>query len=169
MVLRRNLMPRMRGYRGPGRGRRPVGRIAAAVFVVIAAPVVADYVNGWMKAEGDCRVVRVIDGDTLVMACAEAPQTRLRLAGIDTPELRGDCWQERLLAVRASLFLRWQLYRAGRIGLALSGETDRYERALGRVLVEGAPVSDHLLDAGLARPYLTGDISWCDQLKGAAA
>jgi endonuclease YncB( thermonuclease family) len=103
------------------------------------------------------------------MTCTEAPQTRLRLAGIDTPELRGDCWQERLLAVRASLFLRWQLYRAGRIGLALSGETDRYERALGRVLVEGAPVSDHLLDAGLARPYLTGDISWCDQLKGAAA
>lgn len=162
-------MPRMRGYRGPGRGRRPVGRIAAFVFVVIAAPLVADYVNGWMKAEGDCRVVRVIDGDTLAMACAEAPQTRLRLSAIDTPELRGDCWQERLLAVRAGLSLRWRLYLAGGIEIALSGETGRYGRALGRVLVDGAPVADRLIDAGLARPYLRGDILWCQKLKGAAA
>lgn len=169
MVLRRTLMPRMRGYRGPGRGRRPLGKIATAVFVIIAAPVVADYVNGWMKAEGDCRLVRVIDGDTIAMTCAEASQTRLRLSGIDTPELRGGCWQERLLASRASLFLRWKLYRAGQVEVMLSGETDRYDRGLGRLLLDGRAASGHLLDAGLARPYLRGDRPWCDQLKGVPA
>jgi endonuclease YncB( thermonuclease family) len=169
MVLRRNLMPRMRGCRGQGRTRQPVGRIAALVLLSVTAPVAADYVIGWAKASDDCRFVRVIDGDTVAMACAKAPQTRLRLADIDTPELRGACWQERLLALHASLTLRWQLYRAGRIEVALSGRTDRYGRALGGLLTDGVPVSEALLDAGLARPYVPSDIAWCDQLTGAAS
>jgi endonuclease YncB( thermonuclease family) len=51
-------------------------------------------------------LVRVIDGDTLVVRAhiwlGQTVETHVRLAGIDTPELRGDCPAERDLARRAA-------------------------------------------------------------------
>lgn len=55
------------------------------------------------------RVLAVIDGDTLAVRAriwiGQTIETRVRLAGVDTPELRGDCDGERELAVAARNFV----------------------------------------------------------------
>lgn len=166
MVMRRNLTPRLRGYRGRRARRRGWSRwIVPGVFALAALPAAADYLNGWIKAEGDCRVTRVVDGDTLAMACQRNDATRLRLSGIDTPEIRGDCLSERWMALRASFFTRWQLLSARRVEIRADGGQDRYGRALGVVMVDGAGLEQRLLDAGLAVPYVPGDIGWCERLE----
>ncbi len=54
---------------------------AIALILAVAAPAVA------LDARAFVSVIRIIDGDTLVVWDGRAEQT-LRLAGIDTPELR---------------------------------------------------------------------------------
>ncbi len=59
------------------------------------------------------QVLSVIDGDTIevraVIWLGQVLSTRVRLAGIDAPELRGKCARERALAVRARAYLRARL------------------------------------------------------------
>lgn len=52
------------------------------------------------------RVVRVIDGDTIAARAGFLFETRIRLAGIDTPELNGACDLERDIAYQARAYLR---------------------------------------------------------------
>ncbi len=55
------------------------------------------------------RVLAVIDGDTLAVSAriwiGQTIETRVCLAGVDTPELRGDCDRERELAAAARDFV----------------------------------------------------------------
>ena len=102
-------------------------------------------------------VLDVIDGDTITVQAriwlGQAIETRVRLAGIDTPELRGDCPAERALAVRARDRLAERL-SGGQVIL-----TDiRYGTYAGRVVARmstaGTPdIAGTLIAAGLARPY----------------
>ena len=51
-------------------------------------------------------VFRVIDGDTIVVSLANGQEARIRLLGIDTPEIpRGDSYGERG-SLEAAAFLR---------------------------------------------------------------
>jgi micrococcal nuclease len=61
----------------------------------------AERLAGPVEAE----VLRVIDGDSLVVRAriwlGQTVETHVRLAGVDTPELRGKCSEEREKAVAA--------------------------------------------------------------------
>lgn len=101
-------------------------------------------------AEGRCRVARVIDGDTLLLADG----ARLRLIGIDTPELAFEDRPAEPLAAEATAFTRRFLAR-GEVILRFDRERlDRYGRFLAYVWVEDKLLNEELVRAGLARARL---------------
>jgi len=113
------------------------------------------------------QVVRVLDGDTFEARVHVWPgidiTTKVRLRGIDAPELRARCPDERLKAEAARDALAAMLSDGDvmviRVGL------DKYG---GRVLADAvtrsvSDVGTAMLANGLARPYGGGKRqSWCD-------
>lgn len=132
--------------------------------VIAALPSFADATNGYFKSPEGCAVWRVIDGDTIAMRCPDG-YLRLRLAAIDTPELRGGCWGETWRAAAAKQRLRWAFLMAAQIDLPDTGRTDRYGRRLGPALVDGQPAAAQLIDARLAVPYVPNDMTWCERIE----
>jgi endonuclease YncB( thermonuclease family) len=128
----------------------------------VAAPA-AEVVPGPVPAE----VTGVIDGDTIAVRAriwiGQDVETRVRISGIDAPELRGACDSERALAMAARERLI-ELVAGG--GVTLTGiSNDKYGgRVLARVLNgDGVDVGDTLVAARLARAYTGGArASWCD-------
>ena len=85
----------------------------------------------------------------------------VRLAGIDTPERRGNCATERALAGEARQLLRSHLAQATRVDL-VDPQRDKYFRLNGEILADGRSMSTVLLEAGLARHYNGGTrLPWC--------
>ena len=140
--------------------------IGGAVGLLVLVPTIADLVNAAMKPvssdQGDCRVLRVVDGDTLSLICPEDGMVSARLLGFDTPEKYAPkCLGEFLAAERASWHLRALIQRADRMVLVHQG-TDQYGRALVRLEIDGVDVARLMIRGGHARQYgggLRG--SWC--------
>jgi micrococcal nuclease len=101
-------------------------------------------------------VERVIDGDTVEVRASiwlgQSLTVRVRIDGIDTPEARSPCADERRLAIMAREFLAQRVLNKE---VALHGVV--YDKFGGRVRAEisdaQGSVGDALLSAGLARPY----------------
>jgi endonuclease YncB( thermonuclease family) len=132
-------------------------------------------------------VVSVIDGDTLEVRVhiwlGQDLNIRVRLAGIDAPELKGKCDREKNLARRARAYLLARLdpadsgvgAKAGTKAGAGAGAGEirlreiRYGKFAGRVLarvetLDGTDLGQGLIAAGLARPYDgRRRASWCEQ------
>jgi micrococcal nuclease len=131
--------------------------IGVAVAGLVLVPTIADLMNAVMKTvasdQGDCRIIRVVDGDTLSMICPDDGMMSARLLGFDTPEKYAPkCFAEFAAAERASWALRTLIQRAERMKLLREG-SDQYGRALVRLELGGD---------GHARVYgggLRG--SWC--------
>ncbi len=108
----------------------------------------------------------VINGDTLAVRAriwlGQEVSIRVRLAGIDAPELRGRCDAEQELAERAKAYLS-AMVGGGSVTLS----EVRYGKFAGRVIARvanaaGEDLSQALVAAGLARPYEGGRReSWC--------
>jgi endonuclease YncB( thermonuclease family) len=111
-------------------------------------------------------VIRTIDGDTFEARVHLWPgldlNTRVRLRGIDAPELKASCPQELQMAEAASAALRG-LLGEGEVTISNIGP-DKYS---GRVVADVATkktgsVSAALLAAGHARSYSGGHRNgWC--------
>lgn len=111
-------------------------------------------------------VLRTIDGDTFEAKVHLWPGldmvTRVRLRGIDAPELKAACAEEYRMAQAASVALR-ALLAEGEVTIFNVGP-DKYS---GRVVADAATrrtpnVSDALLKAGQARRYGGGHRDgWC--------
>ena len=112
-------------------------------------------------------VVAVVDGDTLTVRAiiwlGQSVETNVRLDGVDAPELRARCPQEKALAESARDAVR-RLVGVGLIQL-LDVQPDKYGgRVRARVRVAGGgDLTEALLKTGLVRPY-HGERrqSWCD-------
>lgn len=140
--------------------------IATATFGLLVLPLLGDGAVAARAAsgpDGRCRIISVIDGDTLRSWCAGRGVERLRLAGVDTPELYSpSCAAEYARAQAATWALRRILLAAGEVTIFPQGE-DRYGRVLARVMVDGRSLSDRLVFAGHGRRYDGGArASWCD-------
>lgn len=113
----------------------------------------AERIRGPVEAE----VVRVMDGDTIAVRAHVWPghvvEVAVRLAGIDTPELKGKCEAERALAQQARALVEREL-ASGR-ALLRDVTFDKYGgRALALVQSEdGSDLAARLVAADLARPY----------------
>jgi endonuclease YncB( thermonuclease family) len=100
--------------------------------------------------------IRVIDGDTF-----DHGGERIRIADIDTPELRGRCDAEEALARRARQRLE-TLLREGPFELRRLGrDEDRYDRKLRVVIRDGRSLGDRLVAEGLARTWTGRREPWC--------
>jgi micrococcal nuclease len=117
------------------------------------------------SAAQGCRVVSVVDGDTLDMSCPGTGPFRARLTGYDTPEsFEPGCAAEARAARRATDRLRTLVADARTIDPAIGG-TDRYGRRLVRLALDGQDVGAILIAEGLAVPYSGGRrINWCARL-----
>jgi endonuclease YncB( thermonuclease family) len=111
-------------------------------------------------------IVEVIDGDTVKLRAhiwlGQEVETAVRLAGINAPELRGDCDAERRLAAAARDYLVTLL-----AGGAVSLRDIAYDKYGGRVVAQvsdatGRDLGTALIAAGYARPYDGGKrAAWC--------
>ncbi len=112
------------------------------------------------------QVLRVIDGDTFEARVRIWPgmdvTTRVRLRGIDAPELRARCEAERAQAMAARDALA-RLLAQGDVGVAEVGQ-DKYGGRVDASVSTAATqdVSDAMLAGGFARAYHGGRRrSWC--------
>jgi micrococcal nuclease len=100
--------------------------------------------------------IRVIDGDTF-----DYGGERIRIADIDTPELRARCPEEAARA-RAATARLGSLLAAGPFELHRSGrDEDRYGRKLRVVTRGGRSLGDSLVAEGLARTWAGRREPWC--------
>jgi len=122
------------------------------------------------SATYDAQVIRVIDGDTIVIAAPFLPaplkpQLAVRIFGVDTPEKghRAQCPQEDQRAQMASKWTTQLIQQGGKIQVTLYGWDKFGGRVLGDITVNGQSVRRGLIANGLAREYY-GDAkqSWCN-------
>ena len=101
--------------------------------------------------------VSVIDGDTFHYG-----GDKIRIADIDTPEVRGRCAYEKALAAQATQRLE-ELLAAGPFELQpIPGrDEDRYGRKLRVVTRNGRSLGDRLVAEGLARTWTGRREPWC--------
>ena len=104
----------------------------------------------------------VVDGDTIRIG-----KRRIRIVGIDAPEIHGQCQAERELAARSTDRLRSLLNQGPFVMTArIDDMTDRYGREL-RVLwrerSDGSrqSIAADMRAAGLAARYLGRKAQWC--------
>ena len=108
------------------------------------------------------------DGDTCYVTVPALPKElqsmSIRILGIDTPEIRGECESEKQLAKKARELAN-SLFKSAKVIEFKDIDWDKYGgRILANVYLDGELYSDKLIAAGLAKPYF-GETkeSWCAQ------
>lgn len=127
------------------------------VAMAIATPTFADDVKYPGPYQAD--VLNVYDGDTITALVHMWPdisiEVGIRLADIDTPEIRGRCKAEEEAAIQARNFVVNMVENSNNRIWVRNIETGKYAgRVIGNVLTEtGEDIGESLLSYGLAVPY----------------
>ncbi len=115
-------------------------------------------------------ILDVIDGDTLKIFLPGLPPElqplKVRVRGIDTPELHGKCAAEKAAARKASAFTRHLVDAAKAAEKPIYFSKIDWDKYGGRidadVVIDGRSLADMLVGAGLARRYKGGKRGiWC--------
>ena len=118
----------------------------------------------------DAKIIRISDGDTIVIAAPFLPaplkpELAVRIFGVDTPEKghRAQCPQENERALVASKFTTQAIQSHPKHQVIIYGWDKFGGRILGDILVNGQSIRQGLIANGLAREYY-GDAkqSWCN-------
>ncbi|MER2511513.1 MAG: thermonuclease family protein [Nitrosomonas ureae] len=108
--------------------------------------------------DGDTFTIN-IDGDCPNILCSKIP---VRIIGIDAPELRGKCEEEKSGAMDSKAYLTNLLLSAKDVELR-NVHRDKYFRINAAVFADGVDVGTDMISKGLARPYSGGKRSgWCN-------
>lgn len=130
--------------------------------LAVAVVVVGGGLLGWRACDGyfdrqqagrqPVRLIRVADGDTIVVQPVRGDEIRVRLIGIDTPELGTAA------SFRSALYTAEIVEQARAIELEIDPRQsrDKYGRALGWVWVTNADGAEILLQEELIRHGLAG-------------
>jgi micrococcal nuclease len=118
----------------------------------------------------DAEILRIIDGDTVVIAAPFLPsplkpQLAIRVFGVDTPEKswRGKCEYERNLGQMASDFTKQLILSSTRHQVDIMKWDKFGGRVLGDILLDGKSLRKMLIENGYAREYYgKKKQSWCD-------
>ena len=118
----------------------------------------------------DAQIIRVTDGDTVVIAAPFLPaplkpELAIRVYGVDTPEkgFRGQCDSEKSRGEAASVFTK-SLINASQQRQVILYSWDKFGgRVLGDLILNGQSLRAALIANGFAREYY-GDAkqSWCN-------
>jgi micrococcal nuclease len=126
---------------------------AVVVVTVLAAASALGWWSGQARrtANPEARVVRAVDGDTLVVAFADGHTDTIRVLGVDTPETHDPRKPVQCFGPEAAAYTAGRL--TGRVvRLESDVETrDRYGRRLAYVYLDGRLFEDELLLRGYAR------------------
>ncbi len=131
--------------------------IGTALLLIAAASADARKTRTRIKGPVPVRISKVVDGDTLVVVAQiwidQRLRTKVRIFGIDAPELRSRCKAERRQAQAARKALR-NLLKGRRAVL----REIRYGKYAGRVIarvfnLDGVDVGRALLKDGVVRAY----------------
>ena len=118
----------------------------------------------------DAKVIRVSDGDTIVISAPYLPsplkpELAVRIYGVDTPEKghRAQCPQEAQMAQLASTYTTQLIAQGGKIQVTLYSWDKFGGRVLGDIIVNGQSVREGLIKNNLAREYYgSTKQSWCN-------
>ena len=138
--------------------------VGLALSIMAAAGVAQAHV----KHLSNVTYISAYDGDTFTVDIPGVPEVfgyhiPVRIRGIDTPEIRGRCSEERYLAIRARNWVREKLAGAHKI-ILIEPERDKYFRLLASVEVDGQDLAIALMERGYAIRYdgKTKKAPWCD-------
>jgi endonuclease YncB( thermonuclease family) len=118
----------------------------------------------------DAQIVRVSDGDTIVISAPFLPaplkpELAVRIYGVDTPEkgFRGQCDSEKARGEAASEFTKKAVKSTKKHQVILYSWDKFGGRVLGDMILDGVSLRAELIRNGFAREYY-GDAkqSWCN-------
>jgi endonuclease YncB( thermonuclease family) len=118
----------------------------------------------------DAQIVRVSDGDTIVISAPFLPaplkpELAVRIYGVDTPEkgFRGQCDSEKQRGEAASEFTKKAVKSTKKHQVILYSWDKFGGRVLGDMILDGVSLRGELIRNGFAREYY-GDAkqSWCN-------
>lgn len=101
-----------------------------------------------------CEVIKVYDGDTIWVKTTGLPgangevRVKIRMLGINTPELS----KKQPGAIEAKQYLTELIM--GKVVYCSFKDLDNFGRALATVYYGGLNVNQHMIDKGLAVPYM---------------
>ena len=140
----------------------------ALALVMLATPAIAQKTP--VGVTYDAKIIRAIDGDTIVIAAPYLPaplkpELGVRIFGVDTPEksFRAKCESEKVRGEQASVFVK-DLIAGTKKHQVVLYDWDKFGgRVLGDMLFDGMSLRDLLIKNGFARAYF-GDAkqSWCN-------
>ncbi|MFQ5672593.1 MAG: thermonuclease family protein [Nitrospinales bacterium] len=137
------------------------------LFLSVAVPVVLCGASPDYGAYDGAKYLRNYDGDTVTFDLSGlhpiiGKSIKVRVGGIDTPEIKGKCVREKQLAQKAKAFVANMLKNARNIRLEKM-RRGKYFRVVARVMVDDRDLATELLAGGLAVPYDGGKKSapWC--------
>ena len=137
--------------------------------LLLSALVIAQGKMPKNSATYDAQIIRVSDGDTIVIAATFLPaplkpELAVRIYGVDTPEKghRAQCPSEAQRGEQASAWTKQLVASGQKFQVTLYGWDKFGGRVLGDILVDGRSVRQGLIAAGLAREYYgEAKQSWC--------
>ena len=142
-------------------------------FVALALMMLATPVTAQKTPVGvtyDAKIVRAIDGDTIVIEAPYLPaplkpELGVRIFGVDTPEksFRAKCDSEKQRGEQASVFVKNLITSTKKYQVVLYDWDKFGGRVLGDMLFDGVSLRELLIKNGFARAYF-GDAkqSWCN-------
>jgi endonuclease YncB( thermonuclease family) len=145
------------------------------LLLLLAVPVLA-FAQGKVPAKSatyDAQILRVTDGDTVVIAAPFLPaplkpELAIRVFGVDTPEKghRAMCPSEAQRGEAASAFTKNAINQAaaakGKFQVTMYGWDKFGGRVLGDILINGQSLRAALIANGFAREYYgEAKQSWC--------
>ena len=140
------------------------------LLILLAMPILAFAQKTPKGVTYDAQIIRVSDGDTIVIAAPFLPaplkpELAVRIFGVDTPEKgwRGQCESEKQRGEAASLFTKQVVSQSNQRQVVLYSWDKFGGRVLGDILLNGQSLRTLLIQNGFAREYY-GDAkqSWCN-------
>ena len=136
-------------------------RVVLAALLLLVPSVLGATCYDW-----PLRTPSAYDGDTLRIIMPGLPpelsEMLVRVAGVDTPEIRGKCISERVSAIRARDFVIRSLTEARSVSFCNPKWGKYGKRVIAEVMLDGKSLAGTLIERGLGRPYHGGRRKgWC--------
>lgn len=140
------------------------------LLLLLAIPALASAQKQPQGVMYDAQILRVSDGDTIVIAAPFLPQPlkpelAVRIYGVDTPEKghRAQCPSEAQRGEAASVFTKNLVSKGQKFQVVLYGWDKFGGRVLGDIIINGQSVRQGLIANGFAREYYgEAKQSWCN-------
>jgi endonuclease YncB( thermonuclease family) len=139
------------------------------LLLLLAVPALALAQKQPQGVTYDAQIIRVTDGDTVVIAAPFLPaplkpELAVRIYGVDTPEkgFRGQCDSEKQRGEAASVFTKGLINASQQRQVVLYSWDKFGGRVLGDILLNGQSLRAQLIANGFAREYYgEAKQSWC--------